>query len=42
MGKETIQQLVGVFNEQKQMRLPEVKTEISGPALEIVPIAVFV
>lgn len=42
MGKETIQQLVASFGEQKQMNLPEVKTEILGPALEIVPIAIFV
>lgn len=42
MGQEAIQQLTGVFNEQEKMRLPEVKTQISGPALEIVPIAVFI
>ena len=42
IGKEPLQQLVGAFDQMEGMNLPEVSTEIAGPALEIVPIAVFV
>ena len=42
IGKDTLQELVGMFGQMPGMNLPEVETEISGPALEIVPIAIYV
>ncbi|MEP7337470.1 MAG: hypothetical protein ABI977_06975 [Acidobacteriota bacterium] len=42
IGKETLEQLVGAFSQLPGLSLPNIQTEVSGPALEIVPIAVFV
>lgn len=42
IGKETLDTLLAPFNQLEGMNLPEVKTEVRGPALEIVPIAIFV
>jgi len=42
IGKDTLQGLVGSFGQMPGMNLPEVVTEINGPALEIVPIAIYV
>jgi hypothetical protein len=42
IGKDTLDTLLVSFNQLEGMNLPEVKTEVRGPALEIVPIAIFV
>lgn len=42
IGKEPLDQLWNAFNQIEQMNLPQVKSEISGPALEVVPIAVYI
>jgi hypothetical protein len=42
IGKQTLDQIVAVFVRGEGMNLPKVETEIHGPALEIVPIAIFV
>lgn len=42
IGKEELKQLVETFNQAEGMNLPEVETEITGPALEVVPVAIFV
>jgi hypothetical protein len=43
IDKDTLQELLwGAFSQMEKMNLPEMKTEIEGPALEVVPIAVFV
>jgi hypothetical protein len=42
IGKETPDELWRVFNQIEEMNLPEIKSEINGPALEVVPIAIFV
>lgn len=42
IGKDTLDNLLESFNQLEGMNLPEVKTEVGGPALEIVPIAIFV
>jgi hypothetical protein len=42
VGRETLEQLWNAFNQIEQMNLPQVKSEISGPALEVVPIAIFI
>ena len=42
IGKETLDELWGAFNQLEGMNLPEIKSEILGPALEVVPIAIFV
>lgn len=42
IGKQTLQGLVAMFNQVPNMNLPEIQTEINGPALEIVPVAIFV
>ena len=42
VGREALEQLWNAFNQMEQMNLPQVKPEISGPALEVVPIAIFI
>jgi len=42
VGREALEQLWNAFNQMEQMNLPQVKSEISGPALEVVPIAIFI
>jgi hypothetical protein len=42
IGKDTLDTLLVSFNQIEGMNLPEVKTDVRGPALEIVPIAIFV
>jgi len=42
VGREALEQLWNAFNQMGQMNLPQVKSEISGPALEVVPIAIFI
>jgi hypothetical protein len=42
IGKEALEELVKSFAQLPGMDLPEIVTEIAGPALEIVPIAIFV
>lgn len=42
IGKDKLDTLLVAFNQLEGMNLPEVKTEVRGPSLEIVPIAVFV
>ena len=42
IGEEVLNQLLSVFDQMPGMNLPKVETEIPGPALEIVPIAIFV
>jgi hypothetical protein len=42
IGKEMQSQLVGLFENMPGMSLPDVQTEISGPALEVIPIAIYV
>lgn len=42
VGRETLEQLWSALNQLEQMNLPQVRSEVSGPALEIVPIAVYI
>ena len=42
VGRETLEQLWNAFNQMEQMNLPQVKSEVGGPALEVVPIAIFI
>ncbi len=42
IGKDTLGKLVSAFSQVPGMNLPEIETEIRGPVLEIIPIAVFV
>lgn len=42
VGRELLDQFLAAFNQAEGMNLPQVKTEILGPALEIVPIAIYV
>lgn len=42
IGKETIVELVSSFADMPGMNLPQVETEITGPAVEVVPVAIFV
>jgi len=42
IGKSTLQELFGAFAQMPGMNLPEIETEIAGPALEVVPIAIYV
>lgn len=42
IGEDTVEQLVNVFADTPGMNLPTIQTKITGPALEIVPIAIFV
>lgn len=42
IGKVQFNQLFGTFNQLEGMNLPEIKSGIKGPALEVVPIAVYV
>ena len=42
ISKDTIGQFVDAFAQMPGTNMPEIETEINGPALEIVPIAVFV
>lgn len=42
IGKEVLAQLIASLNELPALNLPQIQTEITGPALEIVPISVFV
>jgi len=40
--REVLEQLWTTFNQMEQMNLPQVQSEIVGPALEVVPIAIFI
>lgn len=42
IGRETLEDLWSAFNQMEGMNLPEVSSEVSGPALEVVPIAIFI
>jgi hypothetical protein len=42
IGKDVLDKLLEAFNQLEGMNLPKVKAEAFGPALEIVPIAIFV
>lgn len=42
IGKDMLNTLLAGFNQLEGMNLPELKTEVNGPALEIVPIAIFI
>lgn len=42
IGKESLEQLWNALNQINQIDLPQVKSEIDGPSLEVVPIAVYV
>jgi hypothetical protein len=42
IGKQALDQIVTTFGQADGMNLPKVETAINGPALEIVPIAIFV
>lgn len=42
VGRETLEQLWDALNQIEQMNLPQVRSEVSGPALEVVPIAVYI
>jgi hypothetical protein len=42
IGKSMLDNLLVSFNQMEGVNLPEVKAEIHGPALDIIPIAVFV
>ena len=42
IGKDALDELWRTFNQIEGMDLPEIKSEINGPALEVVPIAIFV
>lgn len=41
-GKNSLNSFLEVFKSMGEMEFPEVQVEISGPALEVVPIAIFV
>jgi len=42
VGREFLEQLWDALNKMERMNLPKVKSELSGPALEIVPIAIYI
>lgn len=42
MGKDILDELWNAFNQIEGMNLPKIESEIFGPALEVVPIAIFV
>lgn len=42
MGNDMLDELLGAFTELPDMNLPTVAVRVTGPALEIVPIAIFV
>jgi hypothetical protein len=42
IGREVLEELVNALAQAPGMNLPEIETQIAGPALEIVPIAIFV
>jgi hypothetical protein len=42
VGRDTLNNLLIPFNQLEGMNLPEIKSEVMGPALEIVPIAIFI
>lgn len=42
VGQEALEELWGTLNQMEGMNLPEVRSEIGGRALEVVPIAIFV
>lgn len=42
VGRESLEQLWNALNQMEQMNFPQVKPEIDGPALEIVPVAVYI
>lgn len=42
VGKDTLDQMLGGFNKMEGMNLPQVKSVIDGPAIEVVPIAIYV
>ena len=42
VGREALEELWGTLNQMEGMNLPEVRSEIGGRALEVVPIAIFV
>lgn len=42
VGREILEQLWNALNQMEKMNLPQVKSEVGGPALEVVPIAVYI
>lgn len=42
VGRESLEQLWNALNQMEQMNFPQIKPEINGPALEIVPVAVYI
>lgn len=42
MKREKLMELFGAFSNIEGMNLPEIETELQSPALEVVPIAIFV
>ena len=42
VGEETLEELINAFDQMPGMNLPEINTKITGPALEVVPIAIYV
>lgn len=42
VGEEMLDRILGGFNQMEGMNLPEVSSNVPGPALEVVPIAIYV
>ena len=42
IGKSALDNLLTSFNQMEDMNLPLVKVDVQGPALDVIPIAVFV
>jgi hypothetical protein len=42
VGRETLEPLLGALSTMDKMNLPQVSPEVLGPALEVVPIAIYV
>lgn len=42
VGKESLEQLWNALNQMEQMNLPQVRSEIGGPSLEVVPVAIYI
>lgn len=42
IGRDAISQMAGAFSAMPGMNMPQIETEILGPALELVPVAVFI
>ncbi len=42
VGEEALEKLITAFDQIPGMNLPKISTKVGGPALEIIPIAIFV